>query len=83
MDLAKEIQRLKDIESIRTVIAKYAVAADAFSPPEMMRPLFARSAGWHCEALGAHYEGLEEVAKGLASCASAKCCGRCTTTSRR
>src|SRR4029077_3808738 len=46
MDLAKEIQRLKDIESIRTVIAKYGVAADAFSPPEMMRPLFARSAGW-------------------------------------
>jgi len=47
MDLAKEIQRLKDIESIRTVIAKYGVAADAFSPPEMMRPLFARSSGWH------------------------------------
>jgi hypothetical protein len=31
MDLAKEIQRLKDIEAIRTVIAKYGVAADAFS----------------------------------------------------
>ena len=66
MDLAKEIQRLKDIESIRTAIAKYGVAADAFSPPEMMRPLFARSANWHCEGLGAHYEGLEEVTKGLA-----------------
>lgn len=66
MDLAKEIQRLKDFEEIRTLIAKYGVAADAFSPPEMMRPLFARSAAWHCEALGAHYVGLEEVTKGLA-----------------
>jgi len=66
MDLAREIQRLKDLEAIRTVIAKYGIAADAFSPPQMMRPLFARSAGWHCEALGAHYEGLEEVTKGLA-----------------
>ena len=28
MDLVKEIQRLKDLESIRTVIAKYGVAAD-------------------------------------------------------
>jgi len=66
MDLVKEVQRLKDIESIRTVIAKYGVAADAFSPPEMMRPLFARTAGWHCAALGVHHEGLEEVTKGLA-----------------
>jgi hypothetical protein len=66
MDLAKEIQRLKDFEAIRTLIAKYGVAADAFSPPDMMRPLFAQSAAWHCEALGAHYAGLEEVTKGLA-----------------
>ncbi len=66
MDLVKEIQRLKDIESIRTIIAKYGVAADALSPPEMMGPLFARSSSWHCEALGAHYQGHEEVTKGLA-----------------
>ena len=66
MDLVKEIQRLKDFESIRTVIAKYGVAADAFSPPEMMRPLFARAAGWHCEALGVHHEGRDDVTKGLA-----------------
>jgi hypothetical protein len=67
MDLIKEVQRLKDIEAIRTVIAKYGLAADAFSPPEKMRPLFARSSSWHCEVLGAHYEGLEEVTKGLAN----------------
>ena len=66
MDLVKEIQRLKDIESIRTAIAKYGVAADAFSPPEMMRPLFARSGSWHCAVLGVHHEGREEVTKGLA-----------------
>jgi hypothetical protein len=66
MDLAREILRLKHVEAIRTLIAKYGVAADAFSPPAMMRPLFARSASWHCEALGARYVGLEEVTAGLA-----------------
>lgn len=66
MDLVKEILRLKAIEDIRTLITKYGVAADAFSPPEMMRPLFGRSAAWRCEALGVHYEGLDDVTKGLA-----------------
>ena len=66
IDLKKEILRLKDIESIRTLIAKYGVAADAYSPPEMMRPLFGRSGSWHCDALGVHYVGLEAVTAGLA-----------------
>ena len=66
MDLEKEIRRLKDIEAIRTIIAKYGIAADALSPPSMMGPLFARSASWHCPALGSHYEGHDQVTKGLA-----------------
>jgi len=32
----------------------------------MMRPLFSQSAGWHCDALGAHYVGLDAVTQGLA-----------------
>ncbi len=66
MDIVREVVRLKNIEAIRTLIAKYAVAADAYSPPAMMRPLFSRSAAWHCDALGAHYDGLEAVTAGLA-----------------
>jgi hypothetical protein len=66
MDIVKEVVRLKNIEAIRTLIAKYALAADAYSPPDMMRPLFSRSAGWHCAVLGAHYDGLDAVTKGLA-----------------
>ena len=66
MDIVREVMRLRNIEAIRTLIAKYALAADAYSPPDMMRPLFSRVAGWHCEALGAHYEGLDAVTSGLA-----------------
>jgi hypothetical protein len=66
LDLAKEILRLKAIEAVRTLIAKYGIAADAYSPPEMMRPLFAEGSSWHCEALGAHFEGLDAVTTGLA-----------------
>ena len=66
MDIVREVLRLKNIEAIRTLIAKYALAADAYSPPAMMRPLFSESAGWHCEALDAHYDGLDDVTKGLA-----------------
>jgi SnoaL-like domain len=66
MDIVREVLRLKNIEAIRTLIAKYALAADAYSPPDMMRPLFSRLAGWHCAVLGAHYDGLDAVTKGLA-----------------
>jgi hypothetical protein len=66
MDIVLEVMRLRNIEAIRTLITKYALAADAYSPPDMMRPLFSRFAGWHCEALGAHYDGLDAVTKGLA-----------------
>jgi hypothetical protein len=67
MDIVREVMRLKNLEAIRTLIAKYALAADAYSPPDMMRPLFSRSsAAWHCDALGAHYEGLDAVTRGLA-----------------
>jgi hypothetical protein len=66
MDIVKEVVRLRNIEAIRTLIAKYALAADAYSPPDMMRPLFSRVAGWHCEVLDAHYDGLDAVTKGLA-----------------
>jgi hypothetical protein len=66
MDLVKEIQRLKDIEAVRSLITKYAQAADAYSAPDLMRPLFAQSAVWKCESLAAHFEGREAVTKGLA-----------------
>ena len=66
MDIVKEVVRLKNLEAIRTLIAQYALAADAYSPPERMRPLFSRLAEWHCDALDAHYDGLDAVTRGLA-----------------
>lgn len=65
MDVVKEIQRLKDAEAIRTLITRYAQAADAFAPPNMMAPLFSRAGIWHCEGLG-HHEGRDGIAQGLA-----------------
>jgi hypothetical protein len=77
MDIFREVVRLKNIEAIRTLIAKYAVAADAYSPPDMMRPLFSRFAGWHCEVV------LTQSRRDSRRCASVPYGGPCTSMSRR
>ena len=86
MDLVKEVQRLKDLESIRTVIAKYGIAAVRFAAgDDATRPLFARSAtGAGIARRWAFITGAARRSpRAWRSCANARCCGRCTTTSRR
>lgn len=63
-DLEQRLVRLEAGESIRKLVATYAVGADRKNDPTMLRPLFHPDAVWEADGVG-RYEGCDKIAQGL------------------
>lgn len=61
-DLAKRIQRLEDIESIKQVITRFSRGADHGCDPKILRPLFTDDAVFEVGDLDT-YKGGDEIAR--------------------
>lgn len=59
-DLEKRIQRLEDIEYIKKMIARYAIAGDHKNDPTMFGPMLTDDAVWEAEGFG-RFEGRENI----------------------
>ncbi|MEQ8689739.1 MAG: nuclear transport factor 2 family protein [Pseudomonadales bacterium] len=60
--LAAKIQRMEDIEAIRTLKYRYCQACDDDHNPAKLRPLFTEDATWEASTMGPAH-GREAIAK--------------------
>ncbi|RLA54194.1 MAG: hypothetical protein DRR42_02645 [Gammaproteobacteria bacterium] len=60
-DLESKVQRLLDIEEVKTLIATYARSADQRNDPVIIGPFFSEDAVWECDSFG-RYEGRDVIA---------------------
>lgn len=66
--LIRRIEQLEDIETIRRLVARYALGADRQNDPEIMGPMFSDDAIWEAAGFG-RYVGAQNIASGLADIA--------------
>ena len=60
MDLQQQVQRLSDIEAIRTLKYKYCQACDEDHNPIKLGPLFTKDAVWEASSMG-RAEGRSQI----------------------
>jgi hypothetical protein len=66
--LEEQVRRLRDLEDIRALKARYAEGADRKNDPRILMPLFADECVWEAEGFGRH-EGKEAIEKFLVGAA--------------